>query len=75
MKTADSGARRNHAFCGECGGPVYASAVENPPSYSLRVGALNQREQLQAPARQIWTSRRLPWVMHMADVPAIEGQP
>ena len=75
VKTADSGARRNHAFCGDCGGPVYACAVEDPQSYSLRIGALNQRDQLMTPARQIWTKRRLAWVTRLADVPEIEGQP
>lgn len=75
VKTADSGARRARAFCGDCGGPVYASALENPPSYSLRVGALDQRAELGPPARQIWTKRRLPWVCLLDEVPALDGQP
>ena len=74
VKTADSGAKRAHAFCPNCGGPVYAAALENTPSYSLRVGALNQREAL-TPARQIWTKRALPWVAHLEEVPTIDGQP
>lgn len=69
IKTADSGNRRAHAFCGDCGGPVYASALEDPPTYSLRIGALDQRYELGAPARQIWTERRLAWVCDLADVP------
>ena len=72
IKTADSGNRRCHAFCGDCGGPVYASAVEDPPTYSLRIGALDQRYELGAPARQIYTERRLPWVCDLADVPEVE---
>lgn len=75
IKTAESGARRVHAFCSTCGTPVYSCAVENPPSYSLRVGALRQRDQLLPPARQIWTKRRLPWVTALADVPEVTGQP
>ena len=75
VKTADSGAKRAHAFCGDCGGPVYAAALENPPAYSLRLGALDQRYDLGPPIRQIWTKRRLNWVCDLADVPAIEGQP
>lgn len=39
VKTADSGARRVHAFCANCGAPVYSCATENPQSYSLRLGA------------------------------------
>ena len=72
IKTADSGAKRAHAFCGDCGGPVYASAVEDPPTYSLRVGALDQRYDLGAPARQIWVHRRLPWVADIGDVPVVD---
>ena len=69
IKVADSGNKRCHAFCGDCGGPVYASAVADPPTYSLRIGALDQRYELGAPARQIWTERRLAWVCDLADVP------
>lgn len=72
VKTGDSGARRRHAFCGQCGGPIYASAVDDPPAYSLRVGALKQRYELGRPARQIWPHRRLPWVCELADVPEID---
>lgn len=75
IKTAASGTQRVHAFCGTCGTPVFSCAVENPPSYSLRVGALRERDQLQPPARQIWTKRRLAWVTQLADVPAVAGQP
>lgn len=72
IKTADSGNRRAHAFCGDCGGPIYASAVEAPETYSLRVGALDQRYELGAPARQIWTERRFPWLAELAEVPEVE---
>ena len=75
IKTADSGARRAHAFCGDCGSPIYASAEIDPPTYSLRVGALKQRYDLGPPRRQIWTSRRLPWTCELDGVPALEGQP
>ncbi len=75
IKTADSGAKRAHAFCETCGAPVYACDPENPKTYSLRVGALHQRQLLGRPARQIWTKRRLPWVPKLEGVPEIEGQP
>jgi hypothetical protein len=75
IKTSDSGARRVHAFCENCGSPVYSSAVDNPQSYTLRLGALKQRDELGAPARQIWTKRRLAWVPPLRDVPEVEGQP
>lgn len=75
VKVADSGARRVHAFCSDCGGPVYACAEGNPQSYSLRVGALNQRHELGTPARQIWTRRRFGWLSSLAEVPGCDGQP
>jgi hypothetical protein len=30
VKTAGSGNKRCHAFCGNCGTPIYACAVDNP---------------------------------------------
>jgi hypothetical protein len=75
IKTADSGAQRVHAFCGSCGVPVYSCAPENPRIYSLRVGALDERQALGRPVRQIWTKRRLPWVPKLDGVPETEGQP
>ena len=75
IKTADSGARRAHAFCADCGTPIYAAAETAPDAYSLRIGTLDQRQDLGAPRRQIWTKRALPWVCDLADAPAIDGQP
>jgi hypothetical protein len=75
VKTADSGAKRAHASCGTRGGPVYACDAVSPETYSLRVGALKQRHELGAPARQIWARRRAPWLGDMARAPAAEGQP
>jgi hypothetical protein len=64
-----------HAFCENCGSPVYSSAVDNPKSYSLRLGALNQRNELGRPRRQIWTRRRVGWMPALDDVPEVDGQP
>jgi hypothetical protein len=75
VKTADSGAKRVHAFCETCGSPVYSSAPEKPPTYTLRVGALSQRHALGRPARQIWTKRRLSWIPKLEGVSETEGQP
>ena len=75
IKVADSGARRVHAFCGNCGSPVYSSAEHNPKSYTLRLGALSAPDALGRPAHQIWTKRRLSWVPPLQGVPEQEGQP
>lgn len=68
IKTAESGTKRRHAFCGDCGTPIYAAAPENPESFSLRIGTLAQHALLK-PYRQIWRRSALPWVDRLADVP------
>src|SRR5438309_1901385 len=60
IKTAESGVKRAHAFCPSCGTPVYASAISDTPSYSLRIGGLDQRASL-PPRKQIWCKSALPW--------------
>ncbi len=71
IKTADSGAKRAHAFCPTCGAPVYSAAPESPTTYLLRVGALRQRAELR-PHRQIWCRSALPWSMNLEHVEKID---
>jgi hypothetical protein len=74
VKTADSGNRRRQGFCGTCGTPIYACAAEgDPPSYSVRVGALTQRAAL-TPRKQIWHRSALGWVDAMGALPTSEKQ-
>lgn len=73
VKTAESGARRVHAFCGDCGAPVYSSAESDPQAYSLRVGCLDQRALL-PPQRQIWCRSAVPWSADIHGVDAVERQ-
>ncbi|HET7880520.1 MAG TPA: GFA family protein [Acetobacteraceae bacterium] len=69
IKTAESGTQRAHAFCPECGTPIYSAPLESSPrSYGLRVGVIEQRAQLAAPARQIWCRSALPWSMNLSAV-------
>jgi hypothetical protein len=67
VKIGDSGAKRAQAFCAECGTPIYASAVSDPPSFNLRVGSIWQRAEL-PPRAQFWCRSALPWVMEPASV-------
>jgi hypothetical protein len=69
IKTAESGAKRAHAFCPDCGTPLYAAALQDTPFYSLRLGAIKERAALQ-PKEQIWCRSALPW---SADIRAIES--
>jgi hypothetical protein len=72
IKTAESGNKRAHAFCPDCGTPLYAAAPDpNPPTVGLRVGTLDQRAELR-PSRQIWVRSALPWSMDLTGVPRSE---
>jgi hypothetical protein len=71
IKTAESGNKRRQAFCGDCGTPIYACAIDNPQSYSLRLGTITQRASF-SPRRQIWRRSALTWVDALSAVPATE---
>src|SRR5712675_1935540 len=71
IKTAESSNKRLHAFCGNCGTPIYACAVDNPQSYGLRIGTITQRAAF-SPRRQGWRRSALHWVGTLAAVPATE---
>ena len=74
VKTADSGAKRRHSFCPNCGTPVHSSAdTDNPHTYSLRVGCLKQRAQL-PPQKQNWRRSALAWAQEVGLLPATDTQ-
>jgi hypothetical protein len=75
LKTAESGKKRVHAFCPDCGAPIYATSPEpNQPVYGLRFGGIDQRAQLAPPARQQWCRSALPWSMDLTQVERAERQ-
>ena len=46
IKTAESGNKRAHGFCPECGTPIYATSPgPHPSTYGRRVGGIDQRAQ------------------------------
>lgn len=63
IKTAESGNRRQQAFCGNCGSPLYATSDEPAGNrkLGLRVGVLAERAEL-TPKRQFWFRSALPWL-------------
>ena len=74
VKTADSGAKRRHAFCPVCGAPIYACAdAPDPPSFSLRVGGLKERARL-APRKRIWCRSALEWAQNVSGIPGVDLQ-
>ena len=73
VKTAASGNRRILAFCPQCGTSVYSSPEDGKDGYfGLRVGSLRQRADL-IPQAQIWRGSAQPWIGHIADLPAFDG--
>ncbi len=74
VKTADSGAKREQAFCPECGSPIFSTAVgEGPKIHGIRVGTIRQREEL-APKRQVWSRSQQHWLAGLGSVPKTEQQ-
>ena len=73
VKTAESGAKRAHAFCADCGTPIYSSAVTDPQIYGLRLGTLRQRAQLK-PATMGWCRSMQPWVTDLDSLVRFEKQ-
>ncbi len=73
VKTAESGTKRAHAFCPDCGTPIYSSAISDPPWYSLRIGCLQQRAQLR-PRKQIWCRSALDWAMNLQGIERFDRQ-
>jgi hypothetical protein len=75
IKTAESGNKRAHAFCPECGTPIYSAAPEpNPSTYGLRVGGIDQRARFAPPARQIWCRSAFSWSMDLRAVEKSDRQ-
>ena len=74
VKTADSGSKRRHSFCPNCGTPVNSSAdTDDPQRYSLRVGCLKQRAQL-APKKRNWLRSAMAWAQNVSVLPAKDTQ-
>ena len=74
IKTAESGNKRAHAFCPECGTPLYSTSVENDPQfYGLRVGTARQKAQM-PPKKQGWCRSAMPWSMNIDALPKIATQ-
>jgi hypothetical protein len=75
VKIAESGNERAQGFCGNCGSALYATTVdENNRVYGLRVGTIDQRNEL-IPHSQIWHRSSVPWLDKINSVTAFETTP
>ncbi len=62
VKTADSGNRREQAFCDNCGSGIYAASVgDDPKVRNIRMGTVHQRAQF-SPRFQLWCRSAQPWL-------------
>ena len=68
IKTADSGNKREMAFCPDCGTHIYATSVgPGPRTLGLRVGAIRQRDEL-PPKAQYFCRSAQSWVNDLSAV-------
>lgn len=73
VKTADSGNRRVHGFCADCGTPLFSTGEADRESYGLRIGSIRQRSQLR-PRSQGWCRSAQPWAMDISALPQYPRQ-
>ncbi|HEV7253613.1 MAG TPA: GFA family protein [Mesorhizobium sp.] len=74
VKVGDNGAKRQQAFCPECGSPIYSTSDgDGPKVYSIRLGTSRQRVEL-VPKTQIWCRSALSWVGELTRGRRIETQ-
>ena len=74
VKTAQSGAEREQAFCPQCGSPIFSTSVGNgPKTHGIRVGTIRQRSEL-IPKRQIWGRSEQHWLSDLSAVDKIDQQ-
>jgi hypothetical protein len=75
ITTAESGNKREHAFCPHCGTPIFSGLVaEGPKVVSLRVGAIRQRDQM-IPNDQYWFRTAQKWLSALQTIQRRETQP
>ncbi|MBT4890199.1 MAG: GFA family protein [Rhodospirillales bacterium] len=71
IKTAESGNLREQNFCPECGSQIYATSVgDTNRSFGIRVGTINQRDQL-IPKTQYFCDSAQSWVQDLSSMKKI----
>ncbi len=74
VKTAESGNRREQAFCPQCGSPIFSTSVgEGPKIHGIRVGTIRQRDE-HVPQRQVWSRSKQHWLADLDTMPKTDKQ-
>ena len=73
-RVADSGNPIDCHFCPTCGVRVFHDPQALPGTYNVKAGTLDDTAWL-APAVQVWTKSRQPWVTLPEGLASVEGQP
>jgi hypothetical protein len=71
---ADSGNLMHRRFCPTCGTPVFTSAEVRPHLVFVRVGTLDEPQQVR-PDMAIWTASAPRWACIDPRIPQVPGQP
>jgi hypothetical protein len=70
VKMADSGRKRAQVFCPDCGTHLYATSVDDPAIYGIRLGTVAQRNEL-PPQKQIWHHSAVAWLDLVQGLPEL----
>ena len=75
VKTAESGNKREHAFCPRCGSPIYATSPggAEPKVHNVRLGTVRQRDQF-GPTVQIWGRSAQKWLGEIGAIRRFEKE-
>ncbi|MGO2012538.1 MAG: GFA family protein [Pseudoalteromonas sp.] len=75
IKVAESGNKRAQGVCGNCGTSLYATSVgAGDKVYGLRLGAVQEREQL-IPKAQIWCRSSPFWLKELNTITEFDKTP
>jgi hypothetical protein len=68
VKVADSGNRRQLAFCPTCGTAIYSAPAGGGGHFGLRAATLRRYRDL-VPRNQYWCRSALPWLDRLDEIP------
>ncbi len=75
VKTAESGGKREQAFCPECGTHLYSTSTgDGPRVLRLRISTANQRDLL-PPKSQGWMRSAQGWLANLSALPGVAKNP